>query len=226
MLASQNPSKILPKRLRNRCPNKQRFLFQNASTAKVPTRVLYWFFPHETVVGHFSSNRFSHAFWVQKTHQKPFQNHVRTFPKSMPKTCCFFLTTLVVMVLFLIGGWCARACVCVCVRLRVCPQCSLRYIFLRKFLKSWLQNRPATAAEKNCPRRLPPKGKYVLRRFSANATEVHKLSEQRELYSERLSRPAENFVRQDVNSKNFKNFQKISKISKKKYPPPHKISKK
>ena len=28
----------------------------------------------------------------------------------------FFLTTLVVMVLFLIGGWCARACVCVCVR--------------------------------------------------------------------------------------------------------------
>ena len=104
----------------------------------------------------------------------------------------------------------ASACVCA----RVCPQCPLRYIFLRKFLKSWLQNCPATAAEKKCPRRLPPKGKYVLRRFSANATEVHKLSEQRELYSERLSRPAENFVRQDVNSKNFKNFQKISKISK------------
>ena len=111
--------------------------------------------------------------------------------------------------------WVVRARGCGCGCARVCPQCPLRYIFLRKLLKSWPQNCPATAAEKKCPRRLPPKGKYVLRRFSENATEVHKLFEQRELYSERLSRPAENFVRQDVNFKKLKNFQKISKISKK-----------
>ena len=30
-----------------------------------------------------------HAFSVQKTYQKPFQNEVRTMKKSMPKTCCF-----------------------------------------------------------------------------------------------------------------------------------------
>ena len=30
-----------------------------------------------------------HVFFLQKTSQKPFQNEVRTLPKSMPKTCCF-----------------------------------------------------------------------------------------------------------------------------------------
>ena len=94
ILASQNPPKIHPKCLPNRTPQKHvifhRFLFQNAPTAKMPTRVLYWFFPHETLVGHFSSNRFSRAFWVQKTYQKPFQNEVRTLQKSMRKTMFFF----------------------------------------------------------------------------------------------------------------------------------------
>ena len=30
-----------------------------------------------------------HAFSVQKTYQKPFQNQVRTMKKSISKTCCF-----------------------------------------------------------------------------------------------------------------------------------------
>ena len=81
-LASQNPPKILLKCLRKRCPNKhaifQRFLPEKASVARAPTSISYWFFQYFLLVGHFSSNRFSNAFWVQKTYQKPVQNDVRT----------------------------------------------------------------------------------------------------------------------------------------------------
>ena len=36
-----------------------------------------------------SNVRFWHAFLVQKTYRKPFQDEARTFQKSMPKTGCF-----------------------------------------------------------------------------------------------------------------------------------------
>ena len=66
--ASQNLPKILPKRLRKRCPNKhvifQRFLLEKASVARAPTSISYWFLQYFLLVGHFSANRFSHAFRV------------------------------------------------------------------------------------------------------------------------------------------------------------------
>ena len=81
-LASQNLPKILPKRLRNRCPKKHaifhRFFLEKAFVARAPTSISYWFFQYFLLVGHFSSNRFWHAFWLRKTYQKPFQNDVRT----------------------------------------------------------------------------------------------------------------------------------------------------
>ena len=91
--ATQNPPKILPKRLRNRCSNKQtifhRFLLQRASVAKAPTSILYWFLQYKMAIGRFSSSCFLHGFGVQKTYQKPLKNDVRTLTKSIPKTCCF-----------------------------------------------------------------------------------------------------------------------------------------
>ena len=91
--ATQNPPKILPKRLRNRCSNKHaifhRFLLQKASVAKTPTSILYWFLQYKMALGRFSSSCFLHGFSIEKTYQKPFQNEVRTLPKLMPKTCCF-----------------------------------------------------------------------------------------------------------------------------------------
>ena len=91
--ATQNPPKILPKRLRNRCSNKHaifhRFLLQRASVAKAPTSILYWFLQYKMALGRLSSNRLLRAFSIQKACRKPFQNIIRTSSKSMPKMCCF-----------------------------------------------------------------------------------------------------------------------------------------
>ena len=93
ILASQNPPKIHPKRIRNRCPNKHailtQFLLEKTFVAKVPTSISYWFLQYFWLVGHFFSNRFWHAFSVPKTSLKPLQNKARTLEKSMPKKCCF-----------------------------------------------------------------------------------------------------------------------------------------
>ena len=82
ILASQNPSKIHPKCLQNRCFKKHANfhgnLLEKCFVATTPTSISYWFFQYFLLVGHFSSNRFSNAFWVQKTYQKPIQNDVRT----------------------------------------------------------------------------------------------------------------------------------------------------
>ena len=88
----QNPSKSLPKCLRNRTPKKQVifhwFLLEKPSVAKVPTSISFWFFQYFLLVGHFSSNRFVHAVFVQK----PFQNELWTLQKLMPKMCCFLIS--------------------------------------------------------------------------------------------------------------------------------------
>ena len=87
ILASQNHPKIHSKCFRKRCPNKhvifQRFWLEKASVARAPTLDFCW-------QGHsfvsFSQNsvfRFSHAFLVPKTSQKPSRNDVRALPKSM-----------------------------------------------------------------------------------------------------------------------------------------------
>ena len=93
ILASQNPAKTLPKSFQNRCPKKHaifhRFWFEKCFVAKVPTSISYWFLQYFLPLRHFSSNRFLHAFSVQKTYQKPFQNDVWTLAKSMSKMCCF-----------------------------------------------------------------------------------------------------------------------------------------
>ena len=93
ILASQSLPKTLSKSSSNRCPKKHaifhRFLFEKCSVPKMPTSIPYWFLPIKMALGRFSSNRCLQAFSIQKTYQKPFQNEVRTLPKSMPKTCCF-----------------------------------------------------------------------------------------------------------------------------------------
>ena len=82
ILASQNRSKNFPKRLRNRCPNKhmifQTFLLENTIVAKASTSIPHCFFQYFLLVGHFSFNRFWHAFSVRKTTRKPCQNDIRT----------------------------------------------------------------------------------------------------------------------------------------------------
>ena len=94
--ASQNPPKILAKRLRNRCSNKHaifhRFLLQRASVAKAPTSILYWFLQYKMALGRFSSCCFLHGFGIQKTIQKPLENHARATQKSISKTCCFLIS--------------------------------------------------------------------------------------------------------------------------------------
>ena len=94
--ATQNPPKILPKRLRNRCSNKHaifhRFLLQRASVAKAPTSILYWFLQYKMALGRFSSCCFLHGFGIQKTIQKRIKNHARATQKSISKTCCFFIS--------------------------------------------------------------------------------------------------------------------------------------
>ena len=100
ILASQNPPKSLPKRLRNRCPNKhaifQRFLLEFCSF-RCPRFLENHGFP----IGKSLFLRFSlkscfcnfRACWVQKTYQKPFQNETQTLEKSMLKTH-WFLTSI------------------------------------------------------------------------------------------------------------------------------------
>ena len=94
ILPSPNPPKTIPKSIQNRCPKKHaifdRFLFIFCCMLQEPTSKKRA--PTQCFVS-FSCNsvfRFLHAFLVQKTYQKPFQNESRTLRKSMPKTCCFF----------------------------------------------------------------------------------------------------------------------------------------
>ena len=97
-MASQNPPETHPKSFQNRCLRKHtifhRFLRdfccllqEPTSKKRAPTQCFVNF-------SHNSVYRFEHTFSVQKTYQKPFQNEVRTLPKSMTKTCCF-LTSIV-----------------------------------------------------------------------------------------------------------------------------------
>ena len=107
--ATQNPPKILPKRLRNRCSNKQaifhRFLLQRASVAKAPTSILYWFLQYKMALGRFSSCCFLHGFGIQKTIQKPIKNHARATQKSISKTCCFLISIFSHFGLDFGGSW-------------------------------------------------------------------------------------------------------------------------
>ena len=93
ILASQNPFKTLAKSFQNRTLQKHaivhRFLLEFCCLLQEPTSKKRA--PTQCFVNfsHNSVFRFWHAFLLQKTYQKPFQNEVRTLPKSMLKTCCF-----------------------------------------------------------------------------------------------------------------------------------------
>ena len=112
ILVSQNSPKILPKRFRKRYPNKhaifQRFWLEKTSVARAPTSISYWFFQYFLLVGHFSSNRFWHGFWIQKTYQKPIQNDARTLKKSMLKTYWFFTSIFSRLGLDLGASWASK----------------------------------------------------------------------------------------------------------------------
>ena len=45
---------------------------------------------------------------IEKTYQKPFQNEVRTLPKSMPKTCCFSTSFFSGFGLDFDGSWASK----------------------------------------------------------------------------------------------------------------------
>ena len=109
---SQNPPKILPNRLQNRCSNKHaifhRFLLQKASVAKAPTSISYWFLQYKMALGRFSSSCFLHGFGIQKTYQKPLKNDVRTLTKSIPKTCCFSTSIFSGFGLDFGGSWASK----------------------------------------------------------------------------------------------------------------------
>ena len=96
ILASQTPPKTLPKSYQNRGPKKHAIferifdnIFQNSKPRNLENinfpwgKPLFLRFSLKTCFCNF------HAFSVQKTYQKPFQNEVRTMKKSMSKTCCF-----------------------------------------------------------------------------------------------------------------------------------------
>ena len=91
--ASQNLPKILPKCFQNRCPQRHaifhRFLLDLLCLLQRPN--LKFRAPTQCFVDVAQKTHlgFSHAFCIQKTYRKPFQNDVRTLQKSMPKTCCF-----------------------------------------------------------------------------------------------------------------------------------------
>ena len=93
ILASQTLPKTFPKSFQNRGSKKHtifhRFLVNFCYLLQAPTSKIHR--PSQCFVSfsHISVFRFSHTFFLQKTYQKPFQNEVRTLPKSMPKTCCF-----------------------------------------------------------------------------------------------------------------------------------------
>ena len=94
--ASQNSSKTLPKTLPNGGSKKHMIferIFDNIFQNSKPRNLENINFPHgKSLFLRFSLNScFCSflAFSTQKTYQKPFQNEVRTLPKSMPKMCCF-----------------------------------------------------------------------------------------------------------------------------------------
>ena len=97
ILASQNFPKIHPKCLPNRCFKKHAifhwFLLIFGCLLQDPN--LKFHAPTQCFVSFSqkSNVRFWHTFSIQKTFQKPFQNEVRTLPKSMLKTC-WFLTLI------------------------------------------------------------------------------------------------------------------------------------
>ena len=109
ILASQNLSKIFPKRPRKRCPNKHaifhRFFLKKCFVARVPTSISYWFFQYKMALGRFSSNSFSHPYSVQNTYQKTSQNEVRAMKKSMLNMCCFLTSIFSGFGLDFGGSW-------------------------------------------------------------------------------------------------------------------------
>ena len=113
ILAPQNPSKIHPKCLQNRCLKKhaifQRFLLIFGCLLQEPN--LKFHAPTQCFVSFSqkSSVRFWHTFSVQKTFQKPFQNEVRTLPKSMPKRCCLSTSIFSGFGLDLGGSWASKS---------------------------------------------------------------------------------------------------------------------
>ena len=87
ILASQNAAKTVPKSIQNRRPKKHaifhRILLEKCFTATAPTSISYWFFQYFLLVGHFSSNRFSNAFWVKK----PTKNLSKTTFEPLKNRC-------------------------------------------------------------------------------------------------------------------------------------------
>ena len=96
ILVSQNPPKTLPKSFRNGWP-KEHTIFQRILTIMFLFLYLRFlkninFTQVKSIFLGFSLNSCFcnfHAFFFQKTFQKPFQNDVQTLPKSMSKMCCF-----------------------------------------------------------------------------------------------------------------------------------------
>ena len=111
--ASQNHPKILPKCLRKRCPNRHvifhRFLPDFGCLSQRPTLDFCWQGHSFVSFSHYSMFRLLYAFSVQKTYQKPFQNEVRTLPKSMPKTCCFSTSIFSGFGLNFGGSWASKS---------------------------------------------------------------------------------------------------------------------
>ena len=81
--------------------------------------VLNWFFQYFLLVGHFSSNRFWHGFWVQKTFQKPVQNHLRAVLKSMLKMHRFSTSIFSCLGLDFGASWASKLELC---WLKILPQ--------------------------------------------------------------------------------------------------------
>ena len=96
VLASPNPPKTPSKTLPNRCSKKHTIfesifdnIFQNSKPRNLENINFPW---GKSLFSRFSLKScfcYVRAFSIQKSYEKPFQNRVRTLPKSMPKTCCF-----------------------------------------------------------------------------------------------------------------------------------------
>ena len=96
ILASQTPPKTLPKSFQNRGSKKHaifhRFLLDVFLFFNLRFLENRGFTIGKSLILKFSLKscyRKFNVFLFQKTYQKPFENEVRTLPKSMPKTCCF-----------------------------------------------------------------------------------------------------------------------------------------
>ena len=112
ILVSHTPPKTLPKSYQNRGPKKHAIFHQfwlefwcllqePTSKKRAPTQCFVNF-------SHNSLHRLLRAFSVQKTYRKPFQNDVRTLPKSMPKTCCFSTSIFSGFGLNFGGSWASK----------------------------------------------------------------------------------------------------------------------